>query len=302
VIRVLTVVLVGLMLVIVLGTAATVARGTDTGTIWEMRHPLAPRHTGTFRNRRLNESSGVAASRRQSGILWTHNDSGDGAWLFATDTLGTDLGAFTVRGAENHDWEAIALGPCGSRSCLYMADTGDNGENRREVRIYRVPEPILPARSQTDPAEVLELRYPDGARDVEATLVAGDGTLILVSKGRHGPARAYRVPASAWTKHGTVMAHELGPLPLETGGLGNYVTDAALSPAGDRVVIRTYLAVYLFTLTKQGALIPTGVACDTAGLQLQGEGVSWLDDRELVLTSEGGFGGQGTIVVMACGP
>jgi hypothetical protein len=79
------------------------------------------------------------------------------------------------------------------------------------------------------------------------------------------------------------------------------VTDAAISPSGDRVAVRTYRSIYLFGFVRQGDLLPLGVACDAAGLQLQGEGISWLDDRVLVLTSEGGFGSPGTIVLLECG-
>jgi hypothetical protein len=291
------------VLVAVLGSAASLARGADALSTWEMRRPVEPRRTGTFQQTRLAESSGVAASRSQPGVLWTLNDSGNEPWIFATDTLGRDLGAFRVTGADAGDWEAIAPGPCGRHECLYIADTGDNRESRGKVRIYRVPEPALPARSPTTkPAEMLELRYPDGPRDVEAAFVRSDGTVFLISKGWDGTARAYRVPARAWMERGTVVAEALGGLPIETGDLGNLVTDAALSPAGDRVAIRTYLAVFLFTLTRQNTLLPLGVACDAAGLQLQGEGISWLEDGEMVLTSEGGFGTPGTIVVLGCEP
>ena len=131
----------------------------------------------------LDESSGVAASRRQPGVLWTLNDSGNEASIFATDTLGRDHGAFEVIGAENRDWEAVALGPCGARDCLYIADTGDNWQNLRTGRFYRVPEPGIPARKpQTRAAEVLEFRYPSGPRDVEAAFVGGDGSLYLITK------------------------------------------------------------------------------------------------------------------------
>jgi hypothetical protein len=300
--RVLVSLLAGLVIAAVLGAAASLARGSDAQSTWTMQSPVQPRRTGTFRNPRLTESSGVAASRRQPGVLWTLNDSGNGPWIFATDTLGGDLGAFRVSGAGNDDWEAIALGPCGRRECLYIADTGDNVESRGEVRIYRVPEPVLPAKSPTTPpAETLALRYPDGPGDVEAMFVGSDGTVFLIRKGRYGTAPAYRVPARAWMERGTVVAEALGGLQIDTGGLGNLVTDAALSPTGDRVAIRTYLAVFLFTLTRRNTLLPLGLACDTAGLQLQGEGISWLDDREMVLTSEGGFGTPGTIVVLGCG-
>jgi hypothetical protein len=300
--RILVLFLAGVALVAALGVAASLARGSDAQSTWRMQSPVEPRHTGVFRNPRLTESSGIAASRRQPGVLWTLNDSGNQPWIFATDTLGRDLGTFRVADAENYDWEAIALGPCGRRECLYIADTGDNGESRDEVRIYRVPEPSLPAGSPvTSSAEVLQLRYPDGKRDVEAAFVGGDGTVFLISKGRDGTARAYRVPPRAWAERRSVVATALGALQVETGGLGNLVTDAALSPAGDRLAIRTYLAVFLFALTRRNTLLPLGVACDAAGLQVQGEGISWVDHGRMVLTSEGGLGKPGTIVALGCG-
>src|SRR6266568_6264490 len=42
----------------------------------------------TFQSPRLVESSGVAVSRAYPGVLWTHNDSGDGPYLYATDLRG----------------------------------------------------------------------------------------------------------------------------------------------------------------------------------------------------------------------
>src|SRR5215213_1725953 len=60
----------------------------------------------------LHESSGLAVSHRQAGVLWTHNDSGDGAELFAVDVSGRALGTSRITGAENEDWEDVAVGPC----------------------------------------------------------------------------------------------------------------------------------------------------------------------------------------------
>ena len=288
-------------LVFALGVGAALAPGAAMEEPWERVHGTEVRRTGVFQHPGLDESSGVAASRRQPGILWTLNDSGNEAWIFATDTLGRDLGAFVVDGAENEDWEAIALGPCGTRECVYIADTGDNGKNRRTVRIFRIPEPALPARSpRTRSAEVLELRYPNRSKDVEAVFVGGDGTVYLITK-RGGAPTMFRIGPEAWDEDGIVTAETIGKLPIESGSFGNQVTDAALSPAGDRVAVRTYIAVFLFALTPQRTLAPLGVVCNTAGLQLQGEGISWLDDRVLVLTSEGGFGSPGTIVLLQCG-
>lgn len=267
-----------------------------------MERPTGPRRTGMFQNPLLRESSGVAASRHQPGVLWTFNDSGNDALIFATDTLGRDLGAFTVVGAENQDWEAISLGPCATGDCLYIGDTGDNGRGRPTSRIYRIPEPAVPGdKLKTRRADVLEFRYPNGPRDVEAVFVGLDRTIYLASKVSNGPSSAFRIRPEAWKRGSIPTAESIGKLPIDGGNLGNQVTDAALDPTGARVAVRTYLAVYLFDLTPEGTLIPTDVACDAAGLQLQGEGISWLDDRVLVLTSENGFGRPGTVVLLECG-
>jgi hypothetical protein len=295
--------LAGLALVAALGMAAALSPLVGKQAQWEMKRTSYTRRTGSFEHPLLTESSGVAASRRQPGILWTLNDSGNDSWLFATDTMGRDHGALKVTGAENRDWEAITLGPCGTRDCLYIADTGDNAQNQGTARIYRIPEPPVPARGgRTARAEMLEFRYPRGSPDVEAVFVGADGALYLVTKGRGTPPLVYRIPADAWNGDEIATAESAGRLPIDTGSLGNRVTDAALSPSGDRVAVRTYLAIYLFRFTPQGTLVPLGVACDAAGLQFQGEGISWLDDRVLVLTSEGGFGSPGTIVLLECGP
>jgi hypothetical protein len=288
----------GLALVFALGVAAGLApQAAQRSSVWELRRTTEPRRTGVFRH--VDESSGVTASRRYPGILWTLNDSGNQALIFATDTLGRDHGVFTVTGAENRDWEAIALGPCGTGDCLYIADTGDNARSRKRVTIYRVAEPVIPARAQqTRRAEALEIRYPRGGRDVEAAFVDPTGAVYLIGKGTPS---AYRIPPEAWRAGREVTAKEMKRLPIDAGSLGSQVTDAALAPSGNVVAVRTYLAIYLFVLTAQGSLVPTGVACDAAGLQLQGEGITWLGDRVLVLTSEGGFGTRGTIVLLECG-
>ncbi|MGH7580636.1 MAG: hypothetical protein ACREM9_10725 [Gemmatimonadales bacterium] len=294
--------LAGLAVIAALGIAAGLSPLVGTQSPWEMQRTSYARRTGTFAHPLLNESSGVAASRREPGILWTLNDSGNDSWIFATDTLGRDLGALKVTGAENRDWEAIALGPCGTRDCLYIADTGDNTQNLRSARIYRIPEPPVPARGpRTARVKALEFRYPKASPDVEAIFVTADGAIHLITKGSGRRPLVYRIDPEAWDRDDMATARANGRLPIDTGSLGNRVTDAALSPSGERVAVRTYLAIYLFNLKPDGTLAPLGVACDAAGLQFQGEGISWLDDRVLVLTSEGGFGSPGTIVLLECG-
>src|SRR4051812_20403333 len=52
----------------------------------------------------ITEASGIAASKCQPGIFWTHNDSGDDAFIYAINATGDNLGTWRINGAINNDW------------------------------------------------------------------------------------------------------------------------------------------------------------------------------------------------------
>lgn len=266
--------------------------------------------TGTFRNPRLTEPSGVVASRAHPGILWTHNDSGDRPYLYATDLLGRDRGAIRVSGAKLDDWEDLALGPCpsGRGDCLYIGDTGDNTERRKSVTIYAVPEPdppLVAADTQrvTAAALALKVRYPDGPHDVEALYVSPRDTAVyLVSKGRSGNVRLYRISHSAWQGDRTITAELVQTLPIKVdASRGRRVTGAAARADGALVAIRTYIDIYFFQPGPDGRLVPTRRPhCSVAGLERGGEAIAFRDDSTLILASEADRIGRGTIHVVRC--
>ena len=277
-----------------------------------LQSPVAER-TGVFQSPRVLESSGVAASRAHPGVLWTHNDSGDGPYLYATDIRGRDLGALLVRNAEAHDWEAIALGPCpraaGTGDCVFIGDTGDNSEDRFGVTVYAVREPdppTAPADTQrvTCAPAVLRLRYPDGPHDVEAIYVSPqDSTLYLVSKGRSGPVRLYRVGGEGWAADTVLTATLVQVLPVEPDpSAGRWITDAAMRGDGGLVALRTQAEIYFFTPGAGGRLHRAGrPTCRIRGLEYQGEAIDFLRDGTLVLTSEAdGPKRPGQIHVVRC--
>ena len=59
----------------------------------------------------INEASGIAESRKNPDVLWTHNDSGDSPRVFAFNRHGKHLGVYTIAGINNRDWEDMAVGP-----------------------------------------------------------------------------------------------------------------------------------------------------------------------------------------------
>lgn len=276
---------------------------------------------------RLIESSGVAVSRVYPDVLWSHNDSGDGAYLYATDLQGSDRGRLLVAGAFAIDWEDMSLGPCPvpfvlqtrpsrqyAASCVYLADTGDNLEVRPFVTIYAVPEPEPPGApgdtlGTTRAAAVLQVRYPDGAHDVEGVYVSPRDTAVyFVSKGyRRGAAiRVYRVGRSAWipqdstrTIADATLVQELDIRPNREAG--RVITSAAVRPDGRVVALRTYSEIYVFYPGVGGRLTPAQQhPCGIAGIDTGGEAIDFLNDSVFVLTSEGRKGRKGTINTVQC--
>jgi hypothetical protein len=70
---------------------------------------------------------------------------------------------------------------------------------------------------------------------------------------------------------------------------------------GRTLVIRTYVALYFLVLDDAGIPRPDGRrGCDILGLELQGEGVTWLDEATLALSSEAAYGVPGTISRVRC--
>ncbi len=257
--------------------------------------------TGAFTAPTLVEASGVVASSTSTNVFWAQNDSGNDPELFAFDSTGKSLGVVRVNGAANRDWEAIALGPCTTGSCLYIGDVGDNHARRSNVVIYRVPEPRA-GDTVTTITDSVRVQYPDGPRDVEAMWVSADSTVWLLSKrplfapgGALRPAQLYRVLASAWHAAGVQVAEHVDSLPIvpRATDARSWITDAALATpdsSGNRLLaVRTEQRVFVFA-TEARTGRPGGLrnVCAIDVLhQRQGEGVTWMRDGRLLFDSEG---------------
>jgi hypothetical protein len=257
--------------------------------------------------RELRESSGVAVSRRHDGVIWSHNDSGHEARLYALNLQGELLGIFRATNTENVDWEDIALGPClgASTDCLYIADTGDNLYRRSSVSIYVIPEPDLPPDAvglrDTEVAQRFEVRYAEGPQDVEAMAVGPGGEVLLVSRARGKPMVKFVI-----SRDQLLAGSEITLQPTNDTGLqllrtlGRWVSGAAVSPSGSRVVLRTFTELFFYTYDGRGSLAPIGEPCVIGAREPQGEGVDFLDEDTVVLTSEALTGRPGPITLVTC--
>lgn len=248
----------------------------------------------------------MAASRSQPGILWTHNDSGDGPRLYATNLAGDHLGLYELEGVAAVDWEDIAIGPCPPSTdeewCLYIADTGDNFENREHVEIHVLPEPTVGTSSEphtAGPVHSLRASYSDRPRDAESIAVAPSGDLYLITKGRTPPIIVYLIPQAEIATARTV-ATVLDTLPIDASrGIFSQVTAAAISPSGALLAVRTYTQLHFFEIEE--GLATAGPPCNIGLRQPQGEAVDFLGEETLVLTSETALGREGGISRVKCG-
>jgi hypothetical protein len=262
----------------------------------------APRKLGEIQLAAINESSGLVASRRTPGLYWTHNDSGDGPFLYALDTHGKSRGVWRVAGAEARDWEDIAIGPgpVAGRPYLYVGDIGDNSEKRSGIVVYRVPEPPITASDAratkaaprlTETTDAIRLRYPDGKHDAETLLVhPTTGNLYIVTKKLLWRAEIYEAKAPLRTS-GTTTLTLLGDLNIPSI-LGGVVTGGDISPDGSRVAFCDYLRGYEIVLKGRSSsfddIWKEPIRTIDLGSRKQGEGICYrLDGKALLTTSEG---------------
>lgn len=232
----------------------------------------------------LNEASGLAASRRTPGVLWTHNDSDpDGPRVYAFAAADARfLGRWSLTGAAVVDWEDLAVGP-GERpggADLYVGDIGDNNAARPDITVYRAAEPAvdLAAPQPVDAAlpgvEALVFTYPQGqAHDAETLLVDPvRGDLCVVTKRLDGLSEAY-CAAAPLASGALTLAASLDVGSLATGG--------SVSPDGRLVAIRTYFDARVWRRDPRAPLADAfaGPSCALPLVfEMQGEALGFAAD------------------------
>lgn len=228
--------------------ATTASESTGAPVLPECPTFAAAQQLGTITDAEIVETSGVVASRRQTDVLWLHNDSGDGARVFAVRPTGETVTSYRLVGALAFDWEDLALGPGPTPDVdyLYLGDIGDNPMLRAYVTIHRVPEPTVPASptpaQDLEGAVALDLAYPDGPHDAETLLSdPRTGDLLIVTKEASGLSRVFRATAPIAEDETTTM-EEIATLAFGSDPLpGNALaTGGDIADDGSFAVVRTY--------------------------------------------------------------
>ena len=244
--------------------------------------PPAAQQLGRIQAKRLEEVSGIAASRQNPHILWMHND-GDARQLYAVHTSGQVVARLQLP-THVTDLEDIAIGPGPTPGVdyLYLGDIGDNEEDHDEVRVLRLAEPRLssggPIELEAGRIEQLRLTYPGGSYDAEALLVDPlTGDLFIVSKERKR-ARVFRARAESWSNDAVTRLEPMGKLKVK------YISGGDVSRDGKYVLLRRESRGWLWSRqageSLEAALAgsPRKVAVRIEGQSLNGESVAFSPD------------------------
>ena len=132
-------------------------------------------------SKKIDETSGLEII---DGQFITHNDSGDEAKLYYLDKKGVIVHERNLHVAKNNDWEDITK----DEDYLYVANMGNNLDNRKNLSIFKVPIDI-----SNDQVEEIEFNYPEQVKfitlekssqyDAEG-LIAIDENLIIFTKNK----------------------------------------------------------------------------------------------------------------------
>ncbi|PKV66380.1 hypothetical protein [Pontibacter ramchanderi] len=228
----------------------------------------------------VSESSGVEFIPERDAYI-THNDAGNKPYLYLVDRKGKLLETIKLS-LPNVDWEDLARDSDGN---IYIADTGNNNNKRKELAIYKLQ------LDKPDQIEAIRFTYEDQKKyppaekdmnfDVEAIFWQG-GKLYLVSKdrGKKVTAKVYELPDSG----GQYKAKLLG-----SHKLGVPVTGAASNADGSAVALVSEGALHVFSNVDNPGSFYKGdyqkMGIKKAG---QTEAVAFENENTLVITSEDG--------------
>ncbi len=215
--------------------------------------PVDLKVCGNLKFAPIVESSGIVRSRLWPEVLWTHNDSGDSARIFPVKKDGSIISpswsdqpyeGVILLDAVNVDWEDIAIDKYNN---LIIGAFGNNGNARRDLAIYILPEPNPYERYNTRILFKIPFVYPDQKEfpakkrnfDAEALFYAKDKLYILSKNRADDYTKLYRFDS---TKADAVNVLTL----ISSFNIRSQVTAADANSDGTKIAVLTYRAVWLF--------------------------------------------------------
>jgi hypothetical protein len=258
-----------------------------TGHLFGQTYTITPQQI-TVLPTIVNETSGIELNPADTTKIWTHNDSGDSAYVYQVNTQGQLLRKITIGTGKAVDIEDIARDDSGN---FYIADIGNNSNNRTNLIIRKVANLDTITSSAVANSKIF-ISYPDQTLfpppaamqnfDCEA-LFHYNKHLYLFSKNRGNStfSRMYSVPDSA----GTYVATLLDSVDIGTN-IGGWITAADMSPNHSKIALLSENTLHVFSnYTGTNFFGGTHIYYNFPNYT-QKEAVVFLNNDELYVTDE----------------
>ncbi|SNY94582.1 hypothetical protein [Flagellimonas pacifica] len=238
---------------------------------------------------KLSEVSGIATFDQSRA--WVLEDNGNKDIIYAINLEGKLVKEFKVKHAKNNDWEDLAKDKKGN---LYIGDFGNNDNDRKNLTIYKLPNPNQ-EKGSSIPAEKIEFYYPQQKEfppskkellfDAEAFFHWNDHLYIFTkdrSRPYLGKTLVYKVP----DKKGTYEARLIGTLNLCNEQHHCSVTGADISKDGKTLALLGYGYLYLIRDFELEHLSFAKISRTYLKHETQMESICFLDDSTLLIADE----------------
>ncbi|MBQ4821599.1 hypothetical protein [Aquimarina sp. MMG016] len=235
----------------------------------------------------IREVSGI--TMLPDNHIYAINDSGNDNTLFRLNKKGEIINKLTVPKAKNVDWEDLAYD---QENNIYIGDFGNNGNDRKNLRIYKVSGILSDSIVVTKIKFSFEdqKKFPPKKKnfnfDVEAFIYL-KGNLYLFTKNRGSIADAttklYKIPAT----QGKHTAKLIGSFKTCDDKSDCLITAAAINSYADKIALLTHNKVFLLSNFKKDNLFGGDIKKIKLHHYSQKEGICFKNDSILYITDEG---------------
>ncbi|WP_299433981.1 hypothetical protein [uncultured Maribacter sp.] len=239
--------------------------------------------------KQLNENSGIVTFNLKSA--WFIEDSGNNDKIYKVNFDGKIVKTLEVKGVKNKDWEDLTKDDKGN---VYIADTGNNENKRKDLVIYKIPNPEIEKGGKID-AEAIHFYYPEQEKfppkknhlfyDAEAIFYYNN-FLYLITKNRshpfNGEAFVYKIPSIA----GNHKAQLIDTLNFCDDWNTCQITSADIAPDGSKLILLSYGKLFIITDFKDANFSKGKIESIDLESTNQLESVCFLNQSTLLLSDE----------------
>ena len=244
----------------------------------------------------LKEVSGIQYDAKRDAF-WMVNDSGSSASVFLVKEDGTILHELKID-ADNNDWEDLTMDLEGN---LYIGDFGNNGNERKNLRILKIDKNDLDKKGKVS-VEETKFIYPEQEKfppkkkerhyDTEG-FFEWNGNFYMFTKSRVkdeiGRTFLYKVSnredSVAKQLYDSYRAKRISEF-TTCKKEGCWITGADISKDGTQVVLLHHKSAWIFTDFKDDAFFSGKAQEFSFGHESQKESITFKDNNTLYIADE----------------